>query len=199
MRYLSCLAVFAVLLPFTAFASDFPFSKRAEYSADISYNMAGHQGVGRVYQSKEADRREMTVSGQRSVIIMKDDEVLMMMPDMGMAMRMPHGSDPVGMAYDPDESMKFNAVGTETVNGEKTTKYLAESEDGTGHFWVTEDGILMRVEMQTDDGTMTINTTNVKRGAQPATLFELPAGVRIMDMGGFGQVGGKGLNPFQTR
>lgn len=201
MRQFAALLVIALIAPFAALApaaaQDNPFAKRAEYSADLHYTIAGMKGDGKVFQGKNADRREMTVQGQRSVMIIKNKEIMMLMPDLNMAMRMPLGTDPLGDVLDPDPEASFAPLGKETVNGEKTTKYRADYEGGSGHFWATADGIIMKVEAETSEGTLTVNTSNVKRGPQPDSLFELPPGVQIMDMGGFGQIGAKGgVNPF---
>lgn len=194
---IALIAPFAAIAPITAMAKDNPFAKRAEYSADLNYTIAGMKGDGKVFQGKNADRREMTVQGQRSVLIIKNKEILMLMPDLNMAMRMPLGSDPLSDVLDPDPDTSFTPLGKETVNGEKATKYRADYEGGGGHFWATEDGIIMKVEAETSEGKLIVNTTNVKRGPQPDSLFELPSGVQIMDMSGFGQIGAKGgINPF---
>lgn len=56
-------------------------------------------------------------------------------------------------------------------------------EDGTDTVCVTDDGIILRV---TDDGRTVWETTRVDRGTQDASLFELPPGVQVIDVGNMG-------------
>ncbi|HEY8352745.1 MAG TPA: DUF4412 domain-containing protein [Sphingomonadales bacterium] len=200
MRRFALLLMIAIAAPLAAIAGDNPFAKRIEYSADINYTIAGMKGDGKVFQGKNADRREMTVQGQRSVMIVKNKELLMLMPDLNMAMRMPLDADPLQEALNPGPDVKFTKLGEESVNGEQTAKYKVDFEGGSSIIWTTDDGIVMKVEAETGEGKLTVNTTNVKRGPQPASLFELPSGVQIMDIGNFGQIGAKGgVNPFAAQ
>jgi hypothetical protein len=57
------------------------------------------------------------------------------------------------------------------------------AEDGSDTVCVTQDGIILRA---TDDGRTVWETTQVQRGPQAASLFELPEGVQVMDLGNMG-------------
>jgi hypothetical protein len=83
-------------------------------------------------------------------------------------------------------------LGSESVNGYQATKYSADYQDddgqsGTGLFWVTDDGIVIRSEMQfkrrRSVEETTINLTNLKVGDQPDELFQAPAGYSSLGLG----------------
>ncbi len=83
-------------------------------------------------------------------------------------------------------------VGRETVNGVSTTKYTADQVDpqgnsGTGTYWVTDGGILVRSEVEVKRRRKvertTTNLTDLKIGDQPNELFEIPASYQTMSLG----------------
>lgn len=75
-------------------------------------------------------------------------------------------------------------TGSCSVAGENGAEWTKTTEaDGTDTVCVTDDGIILRA---TDDGRTVWETTSVERGAQQASLFELPAGVEVMDLGNMG-------------
>jgi hypothetical protein len=87
--------------------------------------------------------------------------------------------------YDDGKSegrIKSEVVGRETVQGESVTKYRVEILDGrrwyTTFVWVTEDGIVMRT--MDAKGGFGFELSNLRRGPQPAELFELPDGVGVV-------------------
>ena len=83
-------------------------------------------------------------------------------------------------------------VGSETVNGVSTTKYTADHVDpqgksGTGTYWVTDGGILVRSEVEVKrrrkvERTVT-NLTDIEQGDQPDELFEIPASYQAISLG----------------
>jgi hypothetical protein len=75
-------------------------------------------------------------------------------------------------------------TGNCSVAGETGAEWTKTTpEDGTDMVCVTEDGIILRA---TDDGRTVWETTQVQRGPQAASLFELPEGVQVMDLGNMG-------------
>jgi len=83
-------------------------------------------------------------------------------------------------------------VGRETVNGVSTIKYTADQIDpggkkGTGTYWLTEGGILVRSEVEVKrrrkvERTIT-NLTDIEQGDQADELFEVPASYQAMSLG----------------
>lgn len=161
-----------------------------DYSADMTIQAGKENGSARIYHSGGADRREMSMAGHKMTMISDDKEMLMIMPQASMAMRMKVPQDPVSKVYDRAEQANFEAVGKDTVNGEKATKYRIEEADARGHVWLTDDGIMMKADMKSDQGSVLIELDNLKRGPQDPALFKAPDGLRIMDMGQMGGMGG---------
>lgn len=197
MRHLLLSLFLMVAVPLAASAADNPFKQRTEYAADVKVTSSEFNSSGRVYQSKSAERREMTVQGQNAIIIIREKEVLMLTAGTPFALRMETSEDPLDQIRQADAAT-FKKLGEETVNGERADKYEVQDENATGYFWATRDGIMMRAEITPkDQGKMVVDTLNVRRGAQPSSLFELPAGTKIVDMGKPGQIDAKGLIGLQ--
>lgn len=157
-----------------------------DFSADMNLDAGEHSISGRIFHSDGKDRREMKVEQHDMVMISGPDEVLMIVPAAGMAMRMESPEDPLGELYEQAEDATFEAEGKEKVNGEDTTRYRVEGDGAEGHMWLTDDGILVRADVKSDDGAVLINVSNVKRGPQDPALFKAPSGMRVMDMKAMG-------------
>ncbi len=76
-------------------------------------------------------------------------------------------------------------MGREDVAGESTTKYRTEVDNGTDApfivlSWVTDDGVVMRIEGRGPEGEFAMYLTGLSRGRQDAALFEMPAGAQLM-------------------
>jgi hypothetical protein len=72
-------------------------------------------------------------------------------------------------------------VGNETVNGRSTVKYQAASPQGEVHYAWLDTKLNFLMKTQDPDGKG-MELKNIKEGAQPASLFEIPAGYQKMDM-----------------
>jgi hypothetical protein len=72
-------------------------------------------------------------------------------------------------------------VGSETLNGRSTVKYEGVSNKGErGYIWVDTK---LHCVVKTDSLNGGIELRNIQEGAQPANLFEIPAGYTKFDMG----------------
>jgi hypothetical protein len=197
-----------------AAAGEFPRPK-ADYSADMVMNMgAGPDGkpvimTGKVYVTKESERREMERSGERMILISYRDNRpgVMLMPENKSYMEMAKGEgekDPSSMAEHGDLTLK--KLGSETIGGLKTTKYevRGKEEDGTGFkgfMWLTKENVPVRMEGDSAVGGkprhFRIEYRNVRIGPQDPALFKVPAGYRKINMPpmtGMGNMGG-GTSP----
>ncbi len=83
-------------------------------------------------------------------------------------------------------------MGTETLNNLVAGKYSVTIKDPEGNtdkgfYWVSDSGILLRMEMTiTADGKQqqfTMYLTNLVVGSQPGYLFEIPAGFTELAFG----------------
>lgn len=168
-----------------------PWFPKVGYSADMKMDMSeGRDGKrmivkGKIYASPNgSERREIVAEGQKNVIIKRRDKQVtwILMPQQKMYMENRAGEnerDPEGKMQEGD--VKFTKLGSETVNGMRTTKYKIEAvhKDGgrfIGHRWVTKQNIPVRMEGTSNGNRIRIDYTNIKTGKQDPRLFEIPAG-----------------------
>lgn len=158
-----------------------PLLSTVQYAADVTYNSKQMTGSGKVYHGAPGlERREVSMMGQNSVMLLKSREVFILMPQMNMAMRMGMSQDPVVQAVQKADAVTFTKLGTESVNGERADKYKVQGE-ANGTFWITPDGILVRAEVPMQGDVMRYDVSNIQRGSQSRALFEVPAGMKVMD------------------
>lgn len=158
-----------------------PLASTVQYAADVTYSSKKINGKGRIYHAAPGlERRDVTMMGHDSVMIVKPNEVLILVPQMNVAMRLPVVEDPIVMINRGAEKVRFSKLGSETVNGEKADKYRMEGE-AKGLLWITADGIPVKAEIPLEGDVMRYDVLNIKRGAQPESLFALPKGMTIVD------------------
>jgi hypothetical protein len=202
LRSFSLVLASALLLPAMSVAAP-PPEPKVEYSADSTMETEGGMTMkSRVYHAPGKQRIEMGGADGNVSIIRKDKKVIwQLMGDMYMEMPMNQAD-----SQDPhDMDIQQTAVGEETVNGVKTTKYkvIATKKDGSkfgGFFWTTKDGITVKMDLLSKEGDkkmrMSQELTNLKIGKQDPKLFEIPPGYTKNDMGammgGMGKGQGKG-------
>jgi outer membrane lipoprotein-sorting protein len=191
---LAALLLFVVSLAFAQIPGATPFS------GDLTVKSTGGETMnGKMYFSGSKIRWEMNAKGHDSVMIMDLPQKIsyMVMPQQKMYMEMRLGQHmgrgpkmPDFKTYDPNnpcaqnEDMTCEKVGTETVNGRSTDKWLFKSKkkaDHTMNVWIDKK-IHFPVRTVTSEGTQS-DLTNVQEGPQTASLFEIPAGYRKFDMG----------------
>ncbi|SME92789.1 hypothetical protein SAMN06265365_101529 [Tistlia consotensis] len=179
---LACATLTGAALP--AQARALPPVGDTPYSGDFTMDSAGQMVTGRVFHSQKAERREIKAAGGEQIFILRpiEAEALMIMPAAGMAMRMPLPPDPGLAASEAFARLNPEVVGEETVGGEKTTIYQTSGKLD-GRFWITDDGIIMKMSTRTARGDVTMTLTNLKRGDQAPSLFEAPPGIKIIDGG----------------
>ena len=189
MRFSTALLLAAVLLcgllSGPAAADSWP-TPEAAYQATRVMDAGSMQMSGRLYHDRGKERWEVAMQGMAQVMILRPDleKMFMLMPEMNMAMEMPFvfGANmpaPEGYAGNAPE-----VVGREVIAGEETTKYKFAGDDGTGpytvFYWLTDDGITLRTEGSSPQGSFAMRLDGLDRGDQPPELFELPAGVQVM-------------------
>jgi len=81
--------------------------------------------------------------------------------------------------------LRAEAVGQQTVGGEKTTKIKLSFPTGEVTVWQTPDGIVMKMEgtatVHKRQQTVTMQLTGLKRGAQDPALFLPPPGSKPLN------------------
>lgn len=88
--------------------------------------------------------------------------------------------------------IETTAMGSEKINGvacDKSKVIMTKLDDGTkmsGFWWVTKDGIVMKMDMLSPDKDekmrLKFELNNLKIGKQNASLFEIPSGYSKMTM-----------------
>ena len=188
-----CIVAFAT----TAQGAGLPVP-RVEYSADRVMETEAGTFEGKVYAAKDKERSETSMQGMTSVMILRRDKQLgyMLMPAQKMYQQMDFAKAQQQSGTQPADQVEITEVGSDTVEGQATTKYKLIMKDGSagGFMWFTKEGIMMKMDTVVkhgrDKSRMTITLKNVKIASQEASLFEVPAGYNAMPSFGGGGMGG---------
>jgi len=136
-------------------------------------------------------RMEGSFEGQSIVYLMDVDNQLahMYFPAENTAMKISLGEVQESVGESPTEQsesvMQYNpeTLGTETLDGKNclVIKYTTETEEVKMWIW-TNYGLPIKTESTTDEGTSIVEIKNTDLSTIPDSMFELPAGVQIMDI-----------------
>jgi hypothetical protein len=163
------------------------------------------------YRAPQMFRADMLLDDDAGTMIMREDRQIgyLLMPSLNAYMEIP--SEQVLEATHQARVLERRQVGRETVLGHQTTKYHAVflDPDGvrhTGHMWVTDHGIPIRMDMVSDeDGEdaehVLMELRDLVVGPQDPALFEVPAGYQPFNVGSLGDLmrGGDANAPRTTR
>lgn len=158
----------------------------AAYSAVRVMRSGGMEMRGPVHHDHGKERWEVAPQGMRQVMIRRPDQerMLMILPDMNMGMELDLSQAKQVPSAESYAAKQPERLGREEVGGEMTTKYRLVEDGGQGPitmlFWVTDDGIPLRMEGSGAQGNFEMLLSDLKRGAQDAGLFEPPAGLQLM-------------------
>jgi hypothetical protein len=169
------------------------------FSGDMTMKLkdAPEPSSGKVYFSGSKVRYEMNMKGHEAIMIhdMPSKVTYMLMPQQMMYMEFhgdkmgPRGSRlPDLKAFDPAnpcaaaEGMTCKKVGSETVNGRSTEKWIFTSKDNkTSTVWL-DNKLHFPIRTVSDDAEMNMN--NIKEGMPESALFVIPPAYRKFEMGG---------------
>jgi len=136
-------------------------------------------------------RMEGTFEGKSMVYLVDADEQIayMYLPAENTAMKISFGEVQEAAGESPTEQSesveKYNPVtiGTEILDGKTclVTEYTTETEDVKMWVW-TKYGLPIRTEATTEKGTSVVELKNIDFGSISDSMFELPAGVQIMEV-----------------
>ena len=142
-------------------------------------------------------RVDMTLDGQRMIMLKNAEGLFNVMVEHGMAMKLPQLDKFQGPPEGIDRAdykdflreRNANKVGSEVVNGYPTDvyEYVDPESSKPVQVWVwTQRAFPVKIEMAGTDGTTVVEIRNIKLDTSiDASIFDLPPGVRVMDMGGF--------------
>ena len=195
---------FASLISASLICVSNPMFAQTEFSADVAnQEKSGTTTQAKVYFAKDKMRFESAdlnhKGGGAFIVNLPTHTSTILMPQQHMYMEMPQQSMEQRGFYSFFEAgdvenacvdwlkMSRNQGGTchkdgrETVNGRDTIKYEGTNASGeTNAVWL-EPKLRFPVKWQGKSGGGELR--NIQEGAQPSSLFEIPAGYTKMDMG----------------
>jgi hypothetical protein len=193
----------AILILFFALGTTALFAQE-DFSADIVNTKDGaNQSHAKIYVTKDKWRIEGLQQGRMNGAVItnlstRTSDILM--PDRKMYMEFPQGQGPMGQqlwsmyhARDIDDACSdwlklpsnqsgtCQKVGSDTVNGRSTVKYIGTNAKGeTGTMWLDKKiGFPIRWEGQKGGSG---ELQNIKEGSQPSSLFEIPSDYQKFQM-----------------
>jgi hypothetical protein len=154
------------------------------FSADMVTQSAGQTFQGKMYFAPGKMRFEM--AGTVMITRLDKQVAWMLMPDQGMYMEQP--VDPKaavsGTKEVPGETERV-PEGKENVNGRDTDKfkvsYTTNGRTETIYQWIAPD-LSLPVRVAAADATWQVDYLNIRPGAQPDALFEVPGGFQKMSI-----------------
>lgn len=178
-----------------------------EFSADVTSTKGGGAGINKIYSSNNKVRFEsqsQNAMGPTAIILDESQHKnIALMPERHMYIDAPLPMvKPIITQFwrvdDPNNACSqwktaaqqagtdqnwgsCTKVGADTVNGRDTVKYEGVSKKGEKtHVWVDTK---LHCVIKTEDSGGTMEFKNIKEGAQPASLFEIPSDYTKFDMG----------------
>jgi len=207
-RWSLCLAL--ILMGISACA-------QTEFSAEMYDLQKGETSQAKMYFGKDKIRIEPTKkeprgggviiinsATQTSIVLMDQQHMYMEMPQQMARQRNPYAysfvpiGDIEGACSDWAQQYHTNGaschkVGSDTVNGRSAVKF--EGKDSNGDptaFWVDPK---LRFPIKVQGKNTNWELRSIQEGAQPASLFEVPAGYKKFDLPGMGNMGGMMQRP----
>ena len=163
----------------------------AEFSADMIQKSSMGNTKGKVFVKGENFRHEMTMGGEKQIMIFQKDKgvVWVLMPQLKMYMEMTAGGQQDMAPPTPEEMEKMGDkkyLGEEKVNGYKCKKYRYTSKDpsvGTTTMWISKKlNFPIKTEMEGSSGPMSMEYKNIQEKKLPDSLFKIPAGYQKISM-----------------
>jgi outer membrane lipoprotein-sorting protein len=128
-------------------------------------------------------RSEMTTGGQETVQIIDYAAQTMYsyIPAQSIAYKMSFGQAPENPTENSDQ-IKPTYVGTETIDGKLCDVWQYTISDTSTKVWVWKaESFPIRMESTTSSGTVIVEYKNIVFGTLSNDLFQLPAGVQIIE------------------
>lgn len=179
---------------------------QTDFSAEIvDLQKSGSQASAKMYFTKDKMRVEPTGNNsahgggafivnfatQTSMVVMNQQHMYMEMPANAQMQRQGYllfQTGNIDAACNDWQKMPKNQgatchkIGDDTVNGRSAVKFEATNADGSvNHFWIDPK---LRFPLKWETKNSSGELRNIQEGAQPASLFEVPAGFTKMQMPG---------------
>jgi outer membrane lipoprotein-sorting protein len=169
-----------------AWAEGLPVAN-VEYSAIKHIVSAQGSFVQQVYFAKGKERSEMQMQGMTMILINRPDKQLawQLMPMQKMYSEIELGKAKTMSGSAPSD-VSIENMGSESLNGAPTVKYklILKDKSAGGFIWLSPENIPVKMDFISKDGKaknrITMTLTDLKLGAQPEAMFELPEGFKPM-------------------
>lgn len=172
---LSLIVMLALMLPGVCSA--------AEFQADVLVQAQGEKPIhGKIYVKGTMIRHEMEEEGQKQIMIVRPDKNLswMIVPEEKMYMEIPYQPDEQTFEeWTAEKEKNSKYLGDETISGVECKKYEMEEEGEKSTFWISKK-YAFPIKVVGPDSTMEYK--NLKDGAVPDALFEVPPDYEKMAM-----------------
>jgi hypothetical protein len=177
-------------------AASGPLDLKVEYSADALVGSGDAARPGKLWRTPNSVRLETLENGRPQTVIVRVDRSIawLLIPDMRLAVETELSGLALTQAlFGRSDSFKFSALGPDTVEGTRTTRWQIETADppragnpGAGWFrglvWTRADGVVMKIEGEGEHrsrrGYVHLLFRNVRVGRQESALFVPPAEFR---------------------
>jgi len=198
MKKIAAVASLTLLLGAGAHAQLDSLQPTVSFAAWRVMTVGGATMEGPYHYAPGKHRSEMSVQGQTVTAIVREDrEVLWtLMPQQNMYMEVSFDARDLGAggAFEGSDIVESRELGTEEVNGHRTTKYEVtvrdpSGETATGTLWATSQMIPVKMDMAVDGGErVVVELRNIEIGPQPDSLFEVPDGYTRFALGNLGAI-----------
>jgi hypothetical protein len=170
-----------------------PWHEPVSYSVDVVMKSGDQTFTMRRFIDQGHIRTEMDTEGQQMVMLERPEDkgaYYTLMPAQKMAMKLNPAAVAAKLPEAEKEKMagetasqspegKVERVGGESFKGKPAVKYRFSGDGGTGYAWFdAATSAPLRMEF----GDASIEWQNMKVGAQPAKLYELPKDYQVTDM-----------------
>ncbi len=160
---------------------------------DQKITQGSHVVTGKVVVKDEMFRMEATVDGQEAVIIRNASGTYTYLPKEGMLMKTPTLNPSQQPVQHTDNYQQYlqerhaEHIGTDTIDGHPCDiyRFTDPTIQGTTTAWVwTEKQFPIKMEINGPDGKTVVELTHLQLGVVlQESVFQLPAGVQVMDIG----------------
>ena len=200
MNKITAVVSFAFLLASSAHAELDSLQPTVSFSAWRVMTAGDTLIEGPYHYAPGKHRSEITMGGQTFIAIVREDRELLwtVMPQQNMYMEVTFDAAEAGngSAFEGADVVESRELGTEDVNGHRTTKYEVTIRDRTGEtatgtLWATAERIPVKMDMALDRGErVVIELRDIEIGPQSNDLFEVPAGYTRLALGNLGNLAG---------
>ncbi len=114
--------------------------------------------------------------GLYALVEVDEARMIMVMPDQRIYVDQPADPDLIALLQADDPS--FQRIGMERVAGFDCTDYNADINGHSGRLCLTDDGVLLRAQIDAPDRRPELEAVSVTYAPQPSDMFEVPDGFR---------------------